>query len=212
MKYIKLIRVYCLKDEKIAECIDVPLNKICVASLYGMMDDDLKLHKADVRFSVDSFGVKTVIDPGVIYQLIPSGKGANGTVQDNGFRFILDSVSNEKVPISDLNAKSFAELILKMELRGLVYSTDDAMPDIPEALVRLDACKAEIEHRDSQLESLRAEIAEKNKALDRQAAEISKLNEKLQEGQGRVSGKKASWWKRMFEKTFGSEDDPSWEG
>lgn len=219
MKYIKLIRVHTLSDEKIAECIDVPLNKICVSSLPGTIDNDWKLCDAK-SFTISSFDTKRVIESGVIYQVYllgfvppPGSHCANGRIEDNGFRLAFDESSNAMVLISDLNAKSFAEFVFKLELRGMVYSTDGAMPDVPEALKRLDACKAEIERRDKQLESLCEEIAEKNNALDRQAKEIAELRKKLDEQSGGSSppGKKTSWWKRSFESMFGSEDDPSWE-
>lgn len=214
MKYIKLIRVHTLKTEMIAEIIEAPLNKICVASLYGMMDDRGKLSKAQ-SFTVTSFAEKRKVSTDVIYQVYLLGLvfTSGNSAEDTAFRFVFDETSGERVLISDLNAKSFAEFILKLELRGMVYSTDDAMPDVPEALRRLDECKIEVDRRDKQMESLREEIAEKNKALDRQAEEIAELRKKLDEQSGGSSppGKKTSWWKRSFESIFGSEDDPSWE-
>lgn len=214
MKYIKLIRVHTLKTEMIAEIIEAPLNKICVASLYGMVDDRGKLSKAQ-SFTVTSHAEKRKVSTNVIYQVYLLGLvfTSNNSVEDNMFRFVFDETSGERVLISDLNARSFAEFILKLELRGMVYSTDDAMPDVPEALRRLDECKLEFDRRDRQLESLREEIAEKDNALDRQAKEIEELRKKLDEQSGGPSspGKKTSWWKRSFESIFGSEDDPSWE-
>lgn len=211
MKYIKLIGIGGNSSQTIAECIDVPLNKICVSSMISAMDDDGNLRTDVQGFSCNlPGGGSRVIEPGVINKVYLLGY--------KWFRFVFDETANKRVFVSDLNAKSFAELILKMELRGLVYSTDGDMPDIPEALTRLHDCKAEIERRDSQLESLRAEtagmraeIAEKNRAIERQAEEISRLNEKLSGGGNTPPGKNASWWKTAFEKMFGSEDDPSWE-
>ena len=218
MKYIKLIHIITSSksNEKIAECIDVPLNKICVSSLLGTIDDDGKMRKIE-HFTVPTFGRTRDVFPGVIYQVYLLGflpiTNTGEKMGDNGFRYVFDAAAGERVLVSDLNATSFAELILKLELRGMVYSTDDAMPDVPEALKRLDECKIEVDRRDRQLESLREEIAEKNKALDRQAGEIAELMKKPDEQSGSSSppGKKTSWWKRSFESMFGSEDDPSWE-
>lgn len=204
MKYIKLIDISDDDNQNIAKCVDVPLNKICVSSMIGTVDNDGNLQTNVQGFSCTlPGGGSRIIEPGVINKVYLLGY--------KWFRFVFDETANKRIPVSDLNAKSFAELILKMELRGLVYSTDGDMPDIPEALARLQGCKAEIDRRDSQLESLRAEIVEKNRAIERQAEEISRLNEKLSGGGNSPPGKKASWWKTTFEKMFGSEYDPSWE-
>ena len=204
MKYIKLIRLYDYDNETISEIQDVPLNRIITASLHGTMLKDGTM-KAGKSFSVKVSGKHLDVDKNVIYKVyVPGLMCKDGTCD---WMYVFDAAAERRILIGELGATSMPELILKLTLHGLIYSTDSVLMDIPEAVRQVAELKGELMEKNREIAELREKLEDTRSRL---AAAEDRANG-LAVGSQDPSVKNMSRWKRMIEGIFGSEGDESLE-
>ena len=162
MKYVKIIRLDSKPGAVIAQNFDVPLNMLIPVSVAGEFKDNVVKVESKYYFSVNE--TKHSVTPGQIIGLCinkidPDLDGASR------FSYLYDAAAKRRVFIGDLGAFSWGELVLKMTVAGLVYSTDGEIMEVPEALRTVIEQKRELETLSGRIDTLQSDLAAMGKKL-----------------------------------------------
>ena len=209
MKYVKILS-YNEKasDCVIAQCFDVPLNMLIPVSVAGELNTDTNTVKSENAYYVKINGNKCDVQSGQIIGLCVNKVEPN--LSGSGrFSYLYDEAGKRRIFIGDLNAFSWGELVMKLAIAELIYSTDDEIMEVPAALKTVAEQKKEIETLSDRVETLQSDLSSAMCRIQEKDETIAKLESDLT---APSPEKKKRSWKRMFENIFGSEDSMSYDG
>jgi hypothetical protein len=208
MKYVKILSLESKPAAVVAQCFDVPLNMLIPVSIAGEFDKTDRIIKEDSLYYININETKHNVKPKQIIGLCINKIDPNLNGPDR-FSYLYDDSAKRRVFIGDLNAFSWGELVMKLAIAGLVYSTDDEIMEVPAALKTVTEQKKEIERLSDRIETLQSDLSSASSRLQEKDEMIAKLETELTTP---PPERKKRSWKRMFENIFGSEDSPSYDG
>lgn len=207
MKYVKILSLESKSSAVVAQCFDVPLNMLIPVSIAGEFDETDRITKEDSLYYININKTKHNVKPKQIIGLCINKIDPNLNGPDR-FSYLYDDSAKRRVFIGDLNAFSWGELVMKLAIAGLVYSTDDEIMEVPAALKAVAEQKKEIEALSGRIETLQSDLSSATRRIQEKDETIAKLETELASP---LPERKKRSWKQMFENIFGSEDSPSYD-
>ena len=134
MKYVKILSLEAKSSATVAQCFDVPLNMLVPVSIAGEFDKESNnVIQSSGEYYINTSKIQHRASPGQIIGLCINKIDPNLNGPDR-FSYLYDASSSRRVFIGDLNAFSWGELVMKLAIAGLIYSTDDEVMEVPVAL------------------------------------------------------------------------------
>ena len=132
MKYVKMLAFESKLSAVVAQCFDVPLNMLIPMSIAGEFDKEDKTFKGKGQYYINIGETTYQVAPRQIIGLCVNKIDPNLNGLDR-FSYLYDDSAKRRVFVGDLNAFSWGELVMKLTIAGLIYSTDDEIMEVPAA-------------------------------------------------------------------------------
>lgn len=207
MKYVKILSLETKSYAMVMQCFDVPLNMLIPVSLVGEFDKANRITNENRLYCVDINKTKYTVKPKQIIGLCINKIDPN--LDGPGrFSYLYDDTAKRRVFVGDLKAFSWGELVMKLTISGLVYSTDDEIMEVPAALKTVLEQKKDIERLSDRIETLQSDLSSASNRLQEKDETIARLETELTTP---PPERKKRSWKQTFENIFGSEDSLSYD-